>query len=688
MNVFKDSLLCFVEWLKIIKKIFFLDIWFKDANGKYLVGIKDPKGSEENGNPNCANNNIIFGRPKKHLERTRLGSYEIYETTLADSSGEFIGTLGFSKDITEEMLLSKFPGFAYRSIDDDHLSMTFLSQGCYDLTGYKPEDLLNKNPAYYDLIHPDYRKKLLKQWENDLNPDEIGSVEYPLTTASGETKWVWEQYIERKDTNQIYIATEGFITDITKRKLAENALTKSEERFRTMFEKAPLGIGIFNTLTGNPTQINEKFAEILKRPKDEILAMSWMQYTHPDDIQPNLRNLDLLEKHGSSEFAMTKRYIRGDGSLIWINMTIAFFPTDDNNHHLCMIEDITDRKQAEEEILFLSYHDTLTGLFNRRYYEQALHRIDNPSSLPISLVLADVNGLKLVNDVFGHLAGDKLLKIVAKAFRDEAREDDIASRIGGDEFILILPRTDLNMANKMVERINSSISSERIECIACSVSFGSAAKTNTYEDINSVFMRAEDRMYRNKLLESTSNRNETVKVITQALYEKSNQEQLHCERVSKLCESMGLALGMSEPEINDLKTAGLLHDIGKIGIDLQLLNKKNMLTKEECAEIKQHSEIGYHILKSVGEFASIAEYVLYHHERIDGEGYPKGIRDEEIPVQSKIISIVNAYDHMTYYYRHNVKKSKPEAASEILKNAGTQFDESLSQIFINRVLNS
>ena len=194
-------------------------------------------------------------------------------------------------------------------------------------------------------------------------------------------------------------------------------------------------------------------------------------------------------------------------------------------------------------------------------------------------------------------------------------------------------------------------------------------------------------MYRNKLLESTSKRNETVKVITQALYEKSNQEQLHCERVSKLCESMGLVLGMSESELNDLKTAGLLHDIGKIGIDLQLLNKKTKLTTEEWTEIKQHAEIGYHILKSVNEFASIAEFVLYHHERMDGKGYPKGLNGEEIPIQSRIISIVNAYDHMTNYYRHNVKKNKKEAIDEISKNVNTQFDEKLSNIFIKKVLN-
>ncbi len=700
MSKLNSDILCFVNCLKIIKEVLSLDIWFKDANDKYLIdkgyshehveiskAVPIDKNSSiiANGH-SCAGDNINFGPSKMHIEKTEQGSYEIYETNITDATDNFLGIIGFSKDITQEILLSKFLGFAYRSIDDDEFSMTFLSEGCHVLTGYRSEELLNKQPAYYDLIDPEYRKKLLDRWVNDLKPDEIGSEEYPITTATGESRWVWEQFQERKDPNHVYIATEGFVTDITERKLAEKALAKSEERFRTMFEKAPLGIGIFHTPTGKAIQVNKKFAEILKRTPEEILSISWTEYTHSDDVKANWTNLELLKNEGSNEFSMTKRYICGDGSLIWVNMTIAPFSAEDTNHHLCMIEDITDRKEAEEEILFLSYHDTLTELYNRRYYELALHRIDNLSNLPISLVLADVNGLKLVNDVFGHLAGDKLLKKVAKVFKEETRENDIASRIGGDEFILILPKTGPEKARKIVDRINSSISNERIECITCSVSFGLATKTDADESIDNIFMRAENRMYNEKLLERSNMRSKTIRMITKALYEKSKQEQLHCERVSKLCESMGLALNMSHAEIDELKASGLLHDIGKIGIDLQLLNKETPLTEEEWSEIMKHSEIGYQILKSVGEFSTIAYYVLYHHERIDGRGYPKGIGGDKIPIQSRIIAIANAYDHMTYYYRHQEKKNKKEAAEEILKRAGTQFDKELSEIFIKKVL--
>ncbi len=702
MSNLKNELPLFVICLKAIRDIFNLDVWFKNAEGEYYIERNHKEELFERDEDfvvkrnipelllqplaGAYNDSISIGPTIGHNERTKQGSYIIYETEIFDGSGNLMGTLGFSKDITEHVLLSNFPGFAYRSIDDPEYSMSFISAGCYKLTGYKPEDIIDKKPAYYDLIQPDYRRKLLEQWKGDLKPNEIGSEEYPIKTASGETKWVWEQYQERRNPNQIYIATEGFITDITERKQAEKALTESEARSRTIFERAPLGIGIFDTDSKIALQINNKFTEILGRSEEEILRIPWLDYTHPEDIELNLKKLDYLAITGG--FSMNKRFIRGDGTLIWINMTVAPFPSDESLRalDLCMIEDITKRKHAEEEILYLSYHDTLTGLYNRRYYEQMLKRLDSKTNLPLSMIVADVNGLKLVNDAFGHMAGDELLLKIADAFRYVARPDDIVARIGGDEFVLLLPNTTYADAEIIIESINSNISYKRVNCISCSISFGLATRGKMSDEISSIFIQAEDQMYRNKLSEGTSMRSETIKVITKALYEKSNQEHLHSERVANLCEMMGKSLDMNTSEISILKTAGLLHDIGKIGIDLRLLNKKEPFLDAEWAEVKHHTEIGYRILKSVSEFAAIAEYVLYHHERIDGQGYPRGISGHEIPLQSKIIGLADAYDQMTNYCNTDNRKTREEAFDELRKHSGTQFDGNLVQIFISGIL--
>ncbi|GAB1477401.1 diguanylate cyclase [Bacillota bacterium] len=695
----RSELHLFIHCLKAIKSMLSLDLWFRDTEGNYIIGgghkeelyargedfLVDEDASAAGSFFSSEDYGISVGSTIGHNETTESGSYTVYETEILSGAGDLLGVFGFSKDVTQEVLLSNFPGFAYRSIDDEEYTMTFISAGCYELTGYKQEELIGKAPSYYSLIQPGYNEKLMRQWKTDLKPDEVGSEEYPITAASGETKWVWEQYHERRDPNQVYIATEGFITDITEKKLAERALAASEDRFRSMFERAPLGIAIVDTESNVALEINNKFVEIMGRPREELLNIPWLDYTHPDDIELNIKNLDYLSI--TSGFSMNKRYIKGDGSIIWANMTVVPFPsvTTTSKRHFCMIEDITIRKQAEEDILYLSYNDALTGLHNRRYYELMVKRLDNKAKLPLSMIVADVNGLKLVNDAFGHMAGDELLLKIADSLKETSRPDDIVARIGGDEFVLLLPNTTYAEAESIIDKICSSISGKKVNYINCSVSFGLAARETLADEINSIFIRAEDQMYRNKLSEGMRMRSETIKAITNALYEKSDQEHRHSERVADFCEMMGKALAMNASEISELKTAGLLHDIGKIGIDLRLLNKREPLSDTEWMEVKHHSEIGYRILKSVAEFTAIAEYVLHHHERIDGQGYPRGITGREIPLQSKIIGLADAYDQMTDYCFPDKKKPPEEAFDELRRHSGTQFDGDLVEIFIREL---
>lgn len=484
------------------------------------------------------------------------------------------------------------------------------------------------------------------------------------------------------------LGTAGYSKDITSQELIRNELAQSEERFRTIFEEAPVGIGIFDSATGRATQINARYAEIVGRTREEILTMDWMQYSHPDEIEENLHKIDLLMKNRIFGFALEKRFLRPEGEEIWVSVTVTpLNPTIYQDHyHLCMVEDITSRKKAEEEVLYLSYYDQLTGLYNRRFYEEELKRINTGRNLPITLVLADVNGLKLTNDAFGHSLGDDLLKRVAEVFKKECRSEDVIARIGGDEFVFLLPKTEEEEAQGIIDRISRQVSERNQENVICSVSFGWATKHYLKEDIRKVFMQAEDLMYRNKLAESSSMRNETIKLITKTLHQKNRREQLHCERVSKLCELIGNALRLSPDSVRELKMAGLLHDIGKIGIDESILNKKGKLTELEWADMKRHPEIGYHILRSVNEFAPIAQYVLHHHERMDGKGYPRQLSGDEIPLQSKIISIADAYDAMTSHRAYREDMSLSEVIGEFKRNAGSQFDAEILKVFIDQIL--
>lgn len=352
----------------------------------------------------------------------------------------------------------------------------------------------------------------------------------------------------------------------------------------------------------------------------------------------------------------------------------------------CFLINISEQKRAERKIIYLSYHDQLTGLHNRRFFEEELKRLNHKENFPLTLVMGDVNGLKLVNDSFGHAVGDKLLMKVAEIITKGCRKNDIIARLGGDEFVILLPKTDVYGAEKVINKIKNIASNEKIGPIDISISLGCETKKYESEEIQEIFKSAEDHMYKKKLFESQSVRGKTIKTIINTLHEKNKREEQHSHRVSQLCKSMGEALQLSEGKIQELKTVGLLHDIGKIAIEESILNKPSKLTEDEWEQVRRHPEIGYRILNTVNDMAEMAQYVLYHHERWDGSGYPRGLNGKEIPLQSRIITIADSYDAMTSSRSYRDALPEEVAIEELRKNAGSQFDLELTKIFIEKVL--
>lgn len=341
--------------------------------------------------------------------------------------------------------------------------------------------------------------------------------------------------------------------------------------------------------------------------------------------------------------------------------------------------------QEQEEILYLSFHDHLTGLYNRRFYEEELARLDTERNWPLTIVMGDVNGLKLVNDSFGHSCGDQLLQKTAVALLRGCRADDIIARMGGDEFVMLLPQTDASEAARLIERIKKNLATELIEGLEISVSFGIKTKTRATEDIAEVFRQAEDEMYHNKLYESPSLKGRTIDNIIAVLNKKSQREEAHSRQVANYCQRMGIALSMADEQIRELKAFGLLHDIGKIAIGDTILNKAGPYTAGEWLVMKGHAEIGYRILSTNNDMAEIADYVLGHHERWDGSGYPKGLKGREIPLPSRICAIADAYDAMISERSYKPVLTPAEARAELQKNAGSQFDPELVELFVGLV---
>ncbi len=349
--------------------------------------------------------------------------------------------------------------------------------------------------------------------------------------------------------------------------------------------------------------------------------------------------------------------------------------------------EVAEQKKREAEILFLSYHDLLTGLHNRRYFEEEIKKYENERNLPVTAILWDVNGLKIVNDVFGHFAGDELLKRFADELSSVFKTDSILARWGGDEFAVLLPNISANEAGDKCKEVIASIESHNQKSLPASISWGMATKILCEDTIVNTLKHAEDMLYRNKLTQIDSSRHNIIESIKKTLYEKDIETEEHAERLKDLSEKLGKLVGISKSEEKELEIYASLHDIGKIAISDSILNKKGKLNPDEWEKMKKHTEVGYRIVKSVPELAGVAEYILTHHERWDGGGYPKGISGTDIPQLSRIVSIVDAFDAMTNNRPYKKAMSIEEAIVEIKENAGKQFDPEMAMLFIDEVLN-
>lgn len=351
--------------------------------------------------------------------------------------------------------------------------------------------------------------------------------------------------------------------------------------------------------------------------------------------------------------------------------------------------DITDRKKKEDKIEYLSIHDVMTGLFSRMYFDTELYRLDAANDLPYSVITGDINALKLTNDLFGHNEGDKLIMETAVLLRSSCGQG-IVARTGGDEFSVLLPKTGEEEANRIVTKIYAAFEEQkalpREQNFFLSISLGYATKVREEQTIGEILKTAEEHMYRRKLLEHQSIRSTLLTTIKQLLFSKSNETMEHAERMAQLARRMGAELALSESDLVSLELMAVLHDIGKIGISNDVLSKPGPLEELEWTEIRRHPEIGYRIALTIPELQGIAGYILCHHERWDGAGYPQGIRGEDIPYIARIIAVIDSYDAMTEDRPYRNGMPVQDAANEIIRHAGKQFDPEISRVFVERVL--
>lgn len=466
---------------------------------------------------------------------------------------------------------------------------------------------------------------------------------------------------------------------------SEKALRIGEARYRGVVENQTEFISRFLP-DGTLTFVNEALCRYVGISQDELIGRRFFDFIPDQEGKKSAEHIYTVTPDNPTK-SNTHRAVLPDGRVRWTQWTQrAIF--DDNG---CLVEfqsvgrDITRQKNMEEELRRLSLEDSLTGMANRAFFEREMKRYED--YIPVGLMICDLDGLKLANDTLGHDFGDELLLKAARLISSCCLNGEVVSRIGGDEFAILFKDASEEYINQVKYRIQAALEelNQANPDHLLSISIGYALKKESYKSMKQLFKEADNNMYREKLYSSRSARSNIIKTLTRALEIKDFIYAGHAKRLQELVVPVARSIGLHANAINRLSLFAQVHDVGKVGISNRILFKPGLLNKEEMMEMQRHCEIGHRIALSSPDLAPVAEWILTHHEWWNGEGYPLGLKGEDIPLECRIFAIADAYDAITSDRPYRPAQSTDFAVAELRRCAGSQFDPKLVEVFIKIV---
>lgn len=537
---------------------------------------------------------------------------------------------------------------------------------------------------------------------------------------------------------------QGVWRDITEHKLAEKALAVSEASYKSIFESANDAILIRDIKNYKVVDANSRACELFCYRKEEMMGQD-LQTLIPGENPHTFENIWVhYDKAAQGEPQLFEQLVKDRiGRTFWVEISLKRAVVGEKYHLLAITRDITERKESENKIVGLNsalskanenlrrlaLRDSHTGLYNHHFFvdtiEAELERAKRHSE-NLSLIMMDIDYFKSINDVYGHRFGDTILKQFAKLLKKEVRLYDIIVRFGGEEFIIISPCTTREEAASLAQRIIDTASIHsfgdkkhrvKIKASAAVSSYPVDKRINRGADFidiaDHILNKAKEdggsRVYSSSDFEADSERTkpqeepsvdvlkEKIKKLTargnqsvvEAIFAFAKTIELkdrytgeHVEQTIHYATGIAYSLGLPKDEIEIIREASILHDLGKIGIPERILLKTGKLTKQEREVIKEHPHIGADIIRPIHFLRDIIPVILHHHEWWNGKGYPHRLKKEAIPIGARIVAIADVYQALTSDRPYHKAYSREEAIKMIKSGSGTQFDPKIVDAFL------
>jgi diguanylate cyclase (GGDEF)-like protein/PAS domain S-box-containing protein len=452
---------------------------------------------------------------RSRFEHRPADGARVYDIDVApiEQEGEIVGGLAIGRDITQRKQMERSLAHGTRELRDLHAQAsdvvarsdgeavyTYVSPAAARVYGFAPEAMVGR--SVYDFVHPDDHAahRRLREALAAGTEEEVGERRMKMST--GGWRWVETRCRALRDDDGRFVGVQSSARDITDRKAAEEAGRIAGEQFRTSFDEALIGIALV-ALDGSWLRVNEALCDIMGRDREALLAMTFQDITHPEDLDADLAQLQQTLAGERTGYQMEKRYLRPDGSVVWALLSVSLVrdPEGEPLHFISQVLDISERKRLEAELSRLATRDDLTGLFNRRFFERELAqqlRLLRRHGGTASVLFVDLDGFKEVNDTLGHQSGDGLLKHVADVLCGRLRESDVIARLGGDEFAVLLPMTDAGGAGSIVAALEREFAAKPADldgrAVHAQASIG-VAELDAELDVDGALRRADQAMY-------------------------------------------------------------------------------------------------------------------------------------------------------------------------------------------------